>query len=113
MVKMSISYFKDNEKLANASGFVAWNTRINVTLDEYDVLAYVEGKILASPENAPQAVKSKYKKAEIKAKKIIIDSFRDHLLVYISSLKTSNKMYDKIVGMYEVNNLSYKMDLKK
>jgi len=86
---MSTSYFKDNEKLADSSGFATSKTRIYVTLDEYGVLEDVEGKISSPPENAPQAAKSKYKKGDIKAKKIIIDSLRDHLHVYISSLKTS------------------------
>lgn len=109
---MSTSYFKDNEKLADSSGFATWKTMTNVALDEYDVLEYVEGKISPPPENAPQAAKSKYKKGEIKAKKFIIDSLRDHLLVYISFLNASKEMYNKIVGMYEVNNLSHIMDLK-
>lgn len=104
-------YFKDNEMLADSFGFAAWKTRINVSLDEYDVLKYVEGKISPPPEDTPKATKSKYKKDEIKAKKIIIDSLRD-LLVYISSLKTSKEMYNKIVLMYKVNNLSHIMELK-
>ncbi len=40
-------------------------TRINVTLDGYDVMEYMEGKILSPPENASQVAKSKYKKVEI------------------------------------------------
>lgn len=81
-------------------------------LDEYDVLEYVEGKISPPLENASQAIKFTYKKGEIKAMKITIDSLRDHLLVYISSLKTSKEMHDKIVGRYDVNNLSHIMELK-
>jgi len=42
---MSTSYFKDNAKLADASGFASWKTRINVNLDEYDVMEYMERKI--------------------------------------------------------------------
>lgn len=109
---MYTSYFKDNEKLVDASGFTSWKTRTNVTLDEYDVLEYVEGNISVPPENSPQVVKSEYKKGEIKDKNTVIDSLRDHLLVYISSLKTSKEMYNNIVGMYEVNNLNHIMDLK-
>lgn len=81
-------------------------------LDENDVLEYVEGKVPRLPENASAATKAKYKKCEIKAKKIIIDSLRDHLIVYISKLKKSKEMYDKLVGIYEVNSLSHILSLK-
>lgn len=63
----------------------------------------MEGKISPPLENASQDVKSKYKKGEIKAKKIIIDSLK---------LRRSKEMYDNIVNMYEVNNLSHIRELK-
>ena len=68
-------------------------------MNENDVLEYVEGKVPEPLENAFAAVKAKYKKGEIKENKIIIDSLRDHLLTYISKLKKSKEIYDKLVGM--------------
>ena len=50
------------------------------------------------------------KKGKIKSMEIIIYYLIDQLLVYISSLKTSKEMYDNIVGMYEVKNLSHIME---
>lgn len=70
---MSTSYFKDSEKLGDSSNFVAWKIRLEVTLDENDVLEYVEGKVPVPPENAIATAKSKYKKGDLKAKKINID----------------------------------------
>lgn len=81
-------------------------------MDENDVLEYVEGKVLEPPENAPAVAKAKYKKGEIKSKKIIIDSLGDHLLTYIAKLKKSKDIYDKLVGMYEVNNFNHVLSLK-
>ena len=60
---------------------------LDVTLDENDVLEYVEGKVPEPPENAFSTINSKYKKCEVKAKIIIIGSLRDHLIIYISNLK--------------------------
>lgn len=37
---------------------------------------------------------------------------QDHLLVYVGSLKKSKHVYDKLVGMYEVNNLNLIPSLK-
>ena len=70
---MSTSYFKIEEKLNVSSNYVVWRTKLDVTLDENDVLEYVEGKVPEPLENASTALKAKYKKGEIKAKDIIRD----------------------------------------
>lgn len=83
-----------------------------MTLDENDVLEYVEVKVHEPIENVFIVVKDKYKKGEIKAKKLIIDSFKDHLLTCIVKLEKSKDVYDKLVGMYEVNNSNHIPSLK-
>ena len=83
-----------------------------MSLEEIDVMENVEGKGPKLLESASVAVKSKYKKGEIKANKFTIDSLRDHLITYVSNLKKSKEMYDKLVGMYEVNNLNHILSLK-
>lgn len=89
---MSTSYFKDVEKLGDSSNFVAWKVKLEVKLDENDVLEYVEGKVPEPLENSPVSAKAKYKKCEIKSKKIIIDSLKEHFLTCIEKLKNSNDM---------------------
>jgi len=49
-------------------------------------------------------VKIKYNRVEVKAKKIIKDSINKHLVAYISELKTSKEIYDKLVSMFKVSN---------
>ena len=68
--------------------------------------------MLEPPSNASVVAKSKYKKGEVKAKKIIIDSIQKHLVAYISNLGTSKETYDTLVGMYEVSNLNHILSLK-
>eukprot|EP00253_Pinus_taeda_P032346 PITA_32346 len=72
---------------------------------------YVQGKVVEPPSNAPAAMKTKYKKGEVKVKKIIIDSIQKHL-VAVSNLGTSKEMYDKLVGMFKVNNANQILFLK-
>ena len=64
------------------------------------------------PSNALAAAKTKYKKGEVKAKKIIIDSIQKHLVAYISDIGTSKEMYEKLVGMFKVNNANQILFLK-
>ena len=62
---------------------------LDLTLEEQDVMDYVQGKISEPPSSAPVAAKTKNKKGEVKAKKIIRDSIHKHLVPYISNLNTS------------------------
>jgi len=108
---MSTSYFKTEEKL-NDSKFSPWRDRLALTLGENDFKEYIEIKMPEPPKNATVAAKSKYKNGEIKAKKIIIDYLRAHLIIYVYKIKKSKEMYDKMIGMYEVNNLSQILSFK-
>ena len=63
-------------------------------------------------KNSLVVVKSKYKKGELKAKKILIDGLQYHLLVYVGSLKKYKDIYDKPIGMYEFKNLNHILFLK-
>lgn len=62
--------------------------------------------------NALAVAKTKYKKGEVKAKRIITDSIQKHLVAYIFDLGISKEMYDKLVGMFKVNNANQILFLK-
>ena len=68
--------------------------------------------MLAPPSNAPDATKTKYKKGEVKDKRIIIDSIQKHLVAYIYDLGTSKDMHDKFIGIFKVNNANQILFLK-
>ena len=107
---MSSSSFKEHEKLGDASNFAAWKVILEIIADNNDVLEYIQGRMPDPPKNDSAYLINK--KGESKAKKIIVDSLQDHLLAYVGNLRKSKEMYDNIVGMYEVKNLSHIMDLK-
>ena len=80
----STSYFKSDDKLHDKSDYHAQKMSFDLTLKEQDVMDYVQGKILETPSNALIVAKTKYKKGEVKVKKIIKDSIHKHLVAYIS-----------------------------
>ena len=84
---------------------------MDLTLKEHDAVDYVQGRVVEPPSNATNAAKTKYKKGEVKAKKIIIDSIEKYLVAYID-LGTSKEMYDKMIGMFKVNNANQILFLK-
>lgn len=85
---------------------------LDLTLEENNVMDYVIGRELGPPSNASAAAQTKYKKGEVKAKKIIVDSIHKPLVSYTSDLETSKEMYDMLVGMFKVNNANQVLFLK-
>ena len=108
----SSSYFKSEDKLDDKSDYHAWKISLDLTLEENDVMDYVQGKIVEPPSNALTAIKSKYKKGEVKAKKIIRDSIHKKIVAYISYLGTSKEIYDKLVGIFKSKNENQILFLK-
>ena len=108
----SSSYFKSDDKLNEKFDYHEWKMSLDLTLEEQDVMDYVQGKITEPTLNASIVTKTKYKKGENKAKKIIRDYIHQHLVVYISELGTSEKMYDKLVGMFRASNANQILFLK-
>ena len=116
MASSTYKGFKADDKLTKKSDCQAWKLPLYLALEDQDDMDYVQGKIKEPPSNAAAATKTKYRKGEIKAKMIIKDSIHKHLVAYISALKTSKEIYNKLVSMFRVNNanqiLFFKNQLK-
>lgn len=75
-------------------------------------MEYVQGQIVEPIENGNANAKSKYKNGDIEANKIISYSLIDHPITYVYKMKKLKEMYDKLIGMYEVKNLSQIISLR-
>ena len=64
------------------------------------------------PEPEGDENKKKHKKSLVKAKKIIADSIKDHMIPHVSSLKTPKQMFDGLSRLYERKNINRKMTLR-
>ena len=53
-----------------------------------------------------------YKKKLVMAKRIIVDSIKDHLIPQLSSLNTPKEMFDALNKLFEGKNLIWKMTLR-
>eukprot|EP00253_Pinus_taeda_P004549 PITA_04549 len=108
----SSSYFPAEDKLHDKSDYHGWKMSLDLTLEEKEVMDYVQGKIPKPPSNAPTAAKTKYNRVEIKEKKIIRDSIDKRLAVYISDLNTSKEIYDRLVSMFKASDANQILFLK-
>ena len=108
----SSSYFPAEVKLHDKSDFHGWKMSLDLTLEEKELMDYVQGKIPKPPSNASDVAKTNYNRAEVKAKKIIRDSIDKHLMAYISKLETSKEIYNRLVDMFKVSNANQILFLK-
>ena len=57
-------------------------------------------------------IKSLHKKNLVKARNIIVDSIKDHLIPQVSSMKTPKERFDSFTKIFEGNNTNRKMTLR-
>jgi hypothetical protein len=64
---------------------------------------------MPSPTNMQQLVA--HNKREVKAKHMIMDTIKDHLIPHITKNKTAKQMFDAPVGLYQSENININMIL--
>jgi hypothetical protein len=97
------------DMLDGANNFSSWKSRLQVTLEEYDLLDVVTKTLPATTTNEEKKIR---KEEDVKARKLIIYSVRDHLLPHISNLKTTYDMYEALKEMFESDNTLRDITLK-
>jgi hypothetical protein len=97
------------DRLDGASNFSSWKSRLQVTLEEDDLLDVVTKTL---PDTATDVEKKIRKEEDVKARKLIIYSVRDHLLPRIANLKTTYDMYEALKEMFESDNTLRALTLK-
>ena len=100
---------RDQDKLDSMSNFVIWRARILTVLDEYDIKDHVEN-VLAVPVD-PDPLK-KFKENQARAKSLIMDGVKDHVVPHIARKNTANEMWTALEMMYHGNSAQRKMLLE-
>jgi hypothetical protein len=97
------------DRLYGASNFNSWKSRLLITLEESDLMKFVEEFV---PEPADASEKTQWKKNDATARKIIIYSVKDHLIPHISPMKTVKEMFDALNKLFESKNTNRAIALK-
>jgi hypothetical protein len=83
--------------------FCAWNYRNALILEENDLARFIKKNV---PEPADATTKAKYQKYMVRAKRIIVDFIKDHLIPQVSSKNTLKEIFDALTKMYEGRNIN-------
>ena len=109
-LSLSFENMTRHTQLGGVDNFRAWKYRISLILEENDMDQYIIGEVL-EPEG--DEAKDAHKRSMAKAKRIIEESIKDHLISHVSSLKTPKEVYDALTKMFQGKNINRKMTLRK
>jgi hypothetical protein len=104
-----VNTLRFEDRLEGALNFMSRKERILNWLEENDLDNYVT-RVVA--ELTDDDGKVSYKKNQDKAKRILYDLVKDHLIPIISPLNTAKECYDALTSVFETKNPSRKRALK-
>ena len=104
-----VNTLKLEDTLEWETKFQAWKARVLLLLEESDLKEYVEDVV---PSLTIPIDLEFHKKREVKAKWVLLDSRKDHLIPYIVEKETTKDMYDALVGLYQKKNIGRMLHLK-
>jgi hypothetical protein len=100
---------KIDEKLEGDDNFRAWRYIVSLLLEEHDLEKFTKEEVL-EPEG--DEAKANHKKDMVKAKRIIANSIKGHIIHHISSLSTTKEMMDALTLLSEGKNINRRMTLR-
>jgi hypothetical protein len=96
-----VNTLKLEDMLERETNFCAWKARVLLLLEENYLKEYVQSMV-ADPTNLQEL--AAHKKKEVKAKRVLLESVKDHLIHHIVEKTIPKNMYDALVGLYQNKN---------
>jgi len=106
---MVVNGLRDQNRLDGASNFVILKARILVILDKHCIKEYAL-KLVAIPVDADPL--KKYEEAQAKAKCMILDGVKDHVVPHIAEKDTTREMSETLTTLYQGTCIQRKMLLE-
>lgn len=105
-----VNGLKVEDGLDGAANYTSWKFRILIVLEENDLLNYVKSIV---DEPLDDMKKAQWRKNNLMARKILIDSIKDHLVLVISKLNSARDMFECLQSLYEFNSTSRALALRR
>ena len=99
------------DRLDGASNYGSWKTRVLIALEEYDVVEFAINDISKPAEEEHEHLAS-WRRHDVKARKILIDSMKSHLLFHISKAAIAKEMFDILKKLFERDSTSKSIALR-
>ena len=106
---MGVNGLRDQDRLDRASNFVIWKARILAILDKHNIKDYAL-KTVAIPVNT--VANEKYEEAEAKAKCMILNKVKEHVIPHIAEKNTIREMWEALTTLYQGSSMQQKVMLE-
>jgi hypothetical protein len=107
---MTSASLRVEDRLDGASNFCPWRERISLVLEENGLLEIVESKVAAPADPVQLAT---HTKKDVKARRILVDGVKDHIIPHLSSKKSAKEVWEALIKLYQSDNQSKKMLLRE
>ena len=100
---------KVEDRLDGTSNFSSWKFRVLLILEENDLLKFVNENVLELEE---EVEKDRWRKNDARARRILVDSVKDHLVPRISKKTTARKMLRDLRKLFQDSNINHALALR-
>ena len=101
---------KVEDRLDGTSNFGSWKSRVILSLEENDLFKFMNEDV---PEPEQDDEKARWKKNDARARRILVDSMKDHLVPNIYEKMTSRKMFISLRKLFQDSNINHALSLKE
>jgi hypothetical protein len=89
------------DRLQGAQNYPTWKERMTMVLDVNDVLEHTTETATAPTDATQLAI---WKKGEAKARSLILDGIKDHVIPHLSRKTTAKDMWKALSDLYQPKN---------
>ena len=107
---MATSRLRVQDRLDGGGNWTPWKARIVLLLEECELWEFV-GQAVTLPTDP--ILLAKFKKKNVKAKRIILDSVKDHIILHVVGKDFSFQMWESLGNLYQSFNHNRKMVLRE
>lgn len=97
------------DRLEGVGNFSPWKERIVLLLEEHELWDIVEKTIIV-PTNS--TLLAAFNKRNVKAKRIILDAIKDHVIPHVTGKKYAFEMWESLTKLYQSSKQNRDMVLR-
>ena len=98
------------DRLDGGGNWTPWRARIVLLLEEYELWEIVETAVVVPIDPMSLAA---FKKKNVKAKRVILDSVKDHIIPHVAGRDYAFQMWESLSNLYQSSNQNRKMVLRE
>ena len=98
--------------LEGSLNYISWNYMMEAVLEDNELKEFIDHDILKPPTSYAKYL-AEWRKCVVKARRIILEGFRDHIVLNLHSKETPFAMWKALMDLFQNMSDHRKMELKE